>query len=80
MSEKTIPNKYEAVLQLLYFGIDSKGNFFSEKWTCPPDEFRQHMDKWNNNYVNTIKYENAIKYIDNLFFEQDIKDVRGYIG
>ena len=79
MMEKTIPNKYEAVLQLLYFGIDSKGNFFSEKWTCPPDEFRKHMDKWNYNYVNTIKYENAIKYIDNLF-KQDIKDVRGYIG
>ena len=25
------------------------------------------MDKWNENYVDTIRYENVIKYIDNLF-------------
>jgi|TARA_B100002003_G_scaffold134989_1_gene124824 hypothetical protein len=37
------------------------------------------MDKWNENYVDTIRYENVIKYIDNLF-ERDIKDVRGYLG
>ena len=53
--------------------------FFSEKWTCPPQEFREHMDKWNENYVDTIRYENLIKYIDNLF-EKDIKDVRGYMA
>ena len=53
--------------------------FFSEKWTCPPKEFRKHMDKWNENYVDTIRYENVIKYINNLF-EQDIKDVKGYLG
>ena len=74
---KTINN--EAILQLLYFGIDKSGNFFSEKWTCPPQEFRKHMDKWNENYVDTIRYENVIKYIDNLF-ERDIKDVKGYLG
>ncbi len=79
MAEKKIPNSNEAVLQLLYFGIDSKGNFFSEKWTCPPKEFRKHMDKWNENYVDTIRYENVIKYIDNLF-DRDIKDVKGYLG
>ena len=79
MVDKKIPNKNEAILQLLYFGIDKQGNFFSEKWTCPPEEFRKHMDKWNENYVDTIRYENVIKYIDNLF-NRDIKDVRGYLG
>ena len=79
MINKKLPNNNEAILQLLYFGIDKSGNFFSEKWTCPSEEFRKHMDKWNENYVDTIKYENVIKYIDNLF-ERDIKDVRGYLG
>jgi len=55
MVDKKIPNKNEAILQLLYFGIDKSGNFFSEKWTCPPQEFRKHMDKWNENYVDTIR-------------------------
>ena len=79
MVDKKIPNSNEAVLQLLYFGIDSRGNFFSEKWTCPPEEFRKHMDKWNDNYVDTIRYEGVIKYIDRLL-KQDINDVRGYLG
>lgn len=75
---KTIPNKHEAILQLLYFGIDKSGNFFHEKWTCPPKEFRQHMDKWNANYVNTVMYQNLIGYIDNLF-KRDIKDVEDFL-
>ena len=60
MVEKTIPNKYEAVLQLLYFGVDSKGNFFSEKWTCPPDEFRKHMEG-RKEYEDVIKLSVASK-------------------
>ena len=78
MAEKKLPNNNEAILQLLYFGIDSKGNFFSEKWTCPPKEFRKHMDKWNENYVDTIRYENVIKYIDNLF-DRDYSHVHGWV-
>ena len=78
MTDK-IPRKTDAILQLLYFGLDKSGNLFYEKWTAPPKEFRKAMDKWNENYVDTIRYEHLIKYIDNLW-EQTIKDVRGYLG
>ena len=78
MTDK-IPRITDAVLQLLYFGLDKSGNLFYEKWTAPPEKFRKAMDKWNENYVDTIRYEHLIKYIDNLW-EQTIKDVRGYLG
>ena len=66
MTDK-IPRKTDAVLQLLYFGIDKSGNLFYERWVAPPKKFRETMDKWNENYVDTINSIDVYNSVDLMY-------------